>query len=106
MRMLMRGVAAAVALASATAWGGDRSDDSKALRGSSGTLQPAAAAPSDASPGRPGGERTAGMISTEGGTGRRAGSGGVGGKAGEVPKSANAEPESPEKEFLHVWPPL
>jgi hypothetical protein len=46
------------------------------------------------------------MSSGQGGTDRGAGGGGVESKATEtdVPNSTSADPGSPEKEFLHVWP--
>jgi hypothetical protein len=112
--MMMRGGAVAVAmLASVATWAGDGSDDAKALRDSvsSGDLQPAAAAAGNTVPGlSPGplGEPTLPMSPGPGDTDRGAGGGGGESKATEtdVPKGMSADPESPEREFLHVWPSL
>jgi hypothetical protein len=108
--MMMRGGAVAVAmLASVATWAGDGSDDAKALRDSvsSGALQPAAAAAGNTVPG-PLGEPTLPMSPGPGDTHRGAGGGGGESKATEtdVPKGVTADPESPEREFLHVWPGL
>jgi hypothetical protein len=106
--MMRSGVVAVAMLASAAAWASDGSDDAKALRDSwsSGTLQPATAARGDAVPGLIGDERTSPMSPGQGGTDRGAGGGGGESKATEtdVPNSTSADPDSPEKEFLHVWP--
>ena len=104
--MMRSGVAAVVMLASAAAWASDGSDDAKALRDwSSRDLQPAAPARGDSVPGPSGEARASAMRPGQGDTGR-----GVRGRGGErteetdVPRSMSAEPESPEKVFLHVWP--
>jgi len=105
--MMRGGVAAMVMLASAVAWAGDGSDDAKALRDwSSGDLQPTAPARGDTTvPGPSGEARASAMRPGEGDTGRGAsGGGGERAKETDVPKSMSAEPASPEKVFLHVWP--